>query len=58
MPDATPTKLPLAMALDEALAVLFRRLHAEPPPRALVDLADRLEAHYRGHVAGEGRSID
>jgi len=51
MPDATPTRLPRAMALDESLAVLFRRLQAEPPPRALVDLADRLEAAFAAHVA-------
>jgi hypothetical protein len=58
MPDAMPTRLPLAAALDEGLAILFRRLQAEPAPRALVALADRLEAaHPPIQVAWEGRAI-
>ena len=58
MPDATPTRLPLATALDETLAILFRRLLAEPAPHALVALADRLEAAYpQARAASEGRFI-
>ena len=58
MPYSTPTGLPLAQALDESLAVLFRKLQAEPAPLTLVDLADQLEAAYREtRIAAEERSI-
>lgn len=58
MPDATPIRLPLCLALDEGLAILFRRLQAEPSPAALVDLVDRLEAAHAGDcVAAEDRAI-
>ena len=55
MPDATPMRIPLALALDEGLAVLFRKLQAEPAPPALVALADRLET--ASNIASEGRVI-
>lgn len=58
MPYSTPTGLPLAQALDESLAVLFRKLQAEPAPQTLLDLADQLEAAYRQtRIAAEERSI-
>ena len=57
MPYSTPTGLPLAQALDEGLAILFRKLQAEPVPKELVKLADSLEAASRAMQAGEGRSI-
>jgi hypothetical protein len=58
MPYSTPTGLPLAQALDEGLAILFRKLQAEPAPHALVALADALEAAYpAAHVASEARTL-
>ena len=58
MPYSTPIRLPLTRAIDEGLAILFRRLQAEPAPRALVDLADQLEAAYPAMQApSEGRVI-
>ena len=58
MPDATPTRLLLPVALDEALAILFRTLQAEPAPPALMALADRLEAAYPPpRVAEERRAL-
>jgi hypothetical protein len=59
MPDATPARLQLSQALDEGLAVLFRRLQSEPAPAALVGLADQLEAEWlRGsQIAAERRAI-
>lgn len=58
MPDATPARLPLAQALDEGLAAMFRSLQSEPAPAALISLADQLEdAWRRGRVAGETRAV-
>ena len=58
MPAATPIRLPLALALDEGLAVLFRKLQAEPAPLFLLDLVDRLEAARPAVcIAEERRSI-
>jgi hypothetical protein len=57
MPYATPTRLPLDTAIDEGLAILFRKLQAEPAPHALVALVDRLEAAYPAALAPEERAI-
>jgi len=58
MPYATPTRLPLDKALDEGLAILFRKLQAEAAPHALIALADQLEAAYPAtHVASESRTL-
>lgn len=54
MPDASPARLPLAQALDETLAAMFRRLQAEPASEALIDLADQLEDAWRRSRAGRG----
>ena len=58
MPDAVIARLPPKQALDESLGILYRRLQAEPPPEALLELVERLEAAYRGaQVGAETRSV-
>ena len=57
MPAAAPARLPLKQPLEEGLALMFCRLEAEPAPKALVGLADRLESAWRRRpmVAAEAR---
>jgi hypothetical protein len=58
MPAAKPVRHPPALALEEGLVALFRRLQSEPAPAALIALADQLEAAWaQTRVAAEARAI-
>ena len=58
MPDTPPVRPPPEQVLDEGLAAMFRRLQAEPPPAALIRLADRLDAASRSsRLDAEARTI-
>lgn len=58
MPDVMPARPPLAEALEQGLAALFRSLQAEPAPASLIILADQLEDAWRGaQAACEPRAI-
>ena len=58
MSDPTPASPALQQALDEGLEALFAGMQAEPVPRSLIRLADRLEtASRRMAVSGEARAL-